>query len=161
MPQNDVPDVVQEVFKSVSENIDRFQKNRPKDTFRGWLRVITRNKSMDVYRRRGKQPNAAGGSEALQQFAALASPESIDPTDADENESDEKEVRSILFQQALEFIKGDVHERTWRAFWRVVVDECTPAEVADELQMTPGAVRVAKCRVLQRLRQDLGDPLFE
>ena len=30
-------------------------------------------------------------------------------------------------------------------------------DVADELGMTPGAVRVAKCRVLQRLREELGD----
>lgn len=31
------------------------------------------------------------------------------------------------------------------------------ADVADELRMSSGAVRVAKCRVLRRLRQELGD----
>ena len=30
-------------------------------------------------------------------------------------------------------------------------------DVAADLGMTPGAVRVAKCRVLQRLREELGD----
>ena len=31
------------------------------------------------------------------------------------------------------------------------------ADVAEELSMSPGAVRVAKCRVLRRLRAELGD----
>ena len=36
------------------------------------------------------------------------------------------------------------------------VDGKLPAEVAEELAMSPGAVRVAKSRVLKRLREELG-----
>jgi RNA polymerase sigma-70 factor (ECF subfamily) len=54
-------------------------------------------------------------------------------------------------------IQTDFEERTWQAFWRVVVAGQSPQEVAAELAMTAGAVRVAKCRVLHRLRQELGD----
>jgi DNA-directed RNA polymerase specialized sigma24 family protein len=35
----------------------------------------------------------------------------------------------------------------------------TARDVAAELSMSPGAVRVAKSRVLQRLREELGDLL--
>jgi RNA polymerase sigma-70 factor (ECF subfamily) len=45
----------------------------------------------------------------------------------------------------------------WDAFWQVVVEEKSVADVAHSLKMRPGTVRVAKCRVLQRLRQQLGD----
>jgi RNA polymerase sigma-70 factor (ECF subfamily) len=62
-----------------------------------------------------------------------------------------------LLERALESIHGEFHERTWQAFWRVVVEGRTTSDVGAELQMTPGAVRVAKCRVLLRLRQVLGD----
>lgn len=48
---------------------------------------------------------------------------------------------------------------TWRAFWRVAVDGCSPADVADELDMSVNAVYIAKSRVLRRLREELGDLL--
>lgn len=155
LPRDDMPDVVQEVFKSVAEHISSFQKERPQDTFRGWLRVITRNKVIDHYRRTGKDAKAAGGTEALQRLAALPAPQSC------EDQADDRQVRNILFHQALKLIRGDFQERTWQAFVRVVVDDRTPAEVAEELQTSAGAVRVAKCRVLQRLRQELGELLDE
>ena len=50
-------------------------------------------------------------------------------------------------------------ENTWQAFWRVVVDGQSPKDVANELSMHPGTVRVAKSRVLQRLRQEMGELL--
>ena len=40
---DDNEDVTQEVFASASANLGGFRHNRPGDTFRGWLRVITRN----------------------------------------------------------------------------------------------------------------------
>ena len=67
------------------------------------------------------------------------------------------EEDSLLFRRALELIQHDFEPATWRAFWSVVVDGRTPGDVADELSMSQGAVRVAKCRVLQRLRKELGD----
>jgi RNA polymerase sigma-70 factor (ECF subfamily) len=51
----------------------------------------------------------------------------------------------------------EFEERTWQAFWRTAVDGRSAADVGAELGMTPGAVRVAKSRVLHRLREELGD----
>jgi RNA polymerase sigma-70 factor (ECF subfamily) len=70
--------------------------------------------------------------------------------------SDEPEFDDLLLK-ALESIRGDFHEQTWQAFWRVVVEGRTAAEVSVDLSMSPGAVRVAKSRVLARLRRELGD----
>lgn len=154
LASDDIPDVVQEVFKSVSQNIDRFRKERPKDTFRGWLRVITRSKAMDHFRRQGKEARGEGGTVALERIAAIPAP--TESLSRNENEED-REAHSILFKRALELIQNDFRESTWRAFWLVVVDGRPPADVADELGISPGAVRVAKCRVLQRLRMELGE----
>ena len=44
---------------------------------------------------------------------------------------------------------------TWKACWECVVNSRPATEVAAELGLSPGAVRVAKFRVLHRLRQDL------
>ena len=58
---------------------------------------------------------------------------------------------------AIEMIRKDFKEQTWQAFWRVVVNGRSAQEVGAELGMRPGTVRVAKSRVLKRLREQLGD----
>ena len=152
---DDAPDIVQEVFKSVAQRIEDFRKDRPQDTFRGWLRVITRHKAIDHYRRAGKQATAAGGTEAQHRLAEVPAPE------FEEDDSDDRTTHNMLFHQALSLIRDNFQPQTWQAFWCVVVDDRTPADVAQELNMSTGAVRVAKCRVLQRLRQELGEFLEE
>ena len=149
LPRQDSADVFQEVFRAVATHIRDFHRDRPGDTFRGWLRTITRNKVHDHFRARSREPQAAGGSEARAWWARL--PEIRDTEEA--LEGDERR----LFRQALELIKAEFQDRTWLAFWRVVVEGKAPQTVAEELNMNPGAVRVAKCRVLHRLRLELGD----
>src|SRR5947209_20458017 len=56
----DAADVLQEVFLSVARNVASFRKQRTEDTFRGWLRTITRNKIIDHYRRLGREPEGEG-----------------------------------------------------------------------------------------------------
>src|SRR5690349_2186455 len=48
----DSADLVQEVFRSVYSGLGGFRKDRPQDTFRGWLWTISRNKLRDHARRR-------------------------------------------------------------------------------------------------------------
>lgn len=155
---DDIPDVVQEVFKSVAQNVDRFRKEGAQDSFRGWLRVITRNKALDVHRRQSQEARGEGGTIALRKLEAIPAPEGVTDSEAPENESEE---RSILFRQALEIIRSEFRENTWKAFWQVVVEGRRPADVAADLEMSSGAVRVAKCRVLRRLRLELGERLEE
>ena len=153
LPDQDAADVFQEVFQSLAAKISTFRKDQPSDTFRGWLRTITYNKVFDHFRRLGREPQAAGGTEANLRFSRLESLE--DPVEAD----DEERAYQQLVRRALELIKEDFTPRTWQAFWRVTVDGQRPVDIADELNMRPGAVRVAKSRVLQRLRQELGELL--
>ena len=61
LAEQDMPDVFQQVFQSVASHIQTFHRDRPGDTFRHWLRVITRNKVRDHFRRIAKQAQAAGG----------------------------------------------------------------------------------------------------
>lgn len=160
LPDQDKADVFQEVFQSVATHINDFRKDRPGDTFRGWLRTITRSKVYDHYRRQTRQPNAAGGTEAQIRFSQMPSDDAFDESPSDlTNESSEEEIYSDLFVRALNLIRDNFAERTWQAFWRVVVDGKTPNEVAEELEMRAGTVRVAKSRVLHRLRKELGELL--
>jgi RNA polymerase sigma-70 factor, ECF subfamily len=153
LPAQDAADVFQDVFQSVALKISAFRKEQPGDSFRGWLRIITQNKIYDHYRRAGREPQAAGGTEANLRFAQV-------PVAQDGEElGDEKQAYQQVMHRALEMIRGEFAPRTWQAFWRVTVDGQLPADVGQELKMTPGNVRVAKSRVLHRLRQELGELL--
>jgi RNA polymerase sigma-70 factor (ECF subfamily) len=53
-------------------------------------------------------------------------------------------------------VRGNFEDTTWRAFWLTVVEEQTAADAAAQLGLSAGAVRIAKSRVLKRLRQEVG-----
>ncbi len=152
----DCEDILQDVFRTVVRNIDRFRKDKPSSTFRGWLRTLTRSRMIDFYRREADNPDPIGGTEANLRFAQIADPTNPDGEDDDSTEPDEERQ---LFLRAIELIREEFKPDTWQAFWRATVDGCSAQDVAEELGMRPGTVRVAKSRVLQRLRDRLGDCL--
>ncbi|HET6882545.1 MAG TPA: sigma-70 family RNA polymerase sigma factor [Pirellulales bacterium] len=145
LQSQDAADVLQEVFQSLALHVREFRKQRAHDTFRGWLRVITRNKVLDHFRRLGREPAGAGGSEALRRLGGIAGAAA---DDADEDAADDL----LVLHRALDLIRHEFAENTWQAFWRTTIDDLPAPEVAAELAMTSGAVRVAKSRVLKRLR---------
>jgi len=149
----DTADVFQEVFRSVAEHIASFRRDRAGDTFRGWLRSITRNKVRDRFRRQQGEPEAAGGSEAHRRLLAIPDQalEQADPSEDD--------LVARQLHRTLESIRHEFEERTWQAFWKVQMENQLPADVAAHLGMTPAAVRKARYRVLNRLREELDDLL--
>lgn len=152
LPEQEIADVFQDVFQAVATHIASFRKEKPGDTFRGWLRAITKNKVNDHFRKVGREPGGAGGTEAQVRFARL--PASL-PAD-DESSSDHHADRD-LFRRGLDLIRAEFEDRTWRAFWLTAVEGRCPSDVSLELAMSPGAIRVAKSRVLRRLREELGE----
>lgn len=152
--EQDVADIFQEVFRAVAANLAAFRKDEAGHTFRGWLRVITRNKVYDHYRRSTREPHGVGGTDVQIQFSQVPTPDA--PLDEIETDSD-RAAAAGLVHRALIQIRGHFEPRTWQAFWRTAVDGLPAPDAAEELSMTPGAVRVAKSRVLQRLREELGE----
>lgn len=148
----DSADVVQDVLSAVLIHLANFRRERPEDSFSGWLATITRNKVREHYRRRFGKAEARGGSTAQQQLAEIARPESVDQEIQPDAQS-----AAVLSQRALDMIRAEFETRTWDAFWRVTVDGRSSADVALELKMSVAAVYKAKSRVLARFRQVLGE----
>lgn len=150
LQEQDAADVLQEVFLAIAKHLSGFRKERPGDTFRGWLRVITQRKILDLFRRRQREPDGVGGSVAADQLAAMPAPPGLELQSA----ADHRAERSLLFR-SLDLLRSEFEPKTWQAFWKTVVDDRAAKEVAEELGMSPGAVRVCKSRVLHRLRRSL------
>ncbi len=146
LAREDVEDVVQEVFRAVSAHIKDFRKLRQDDTFRGWLRTITNNKLRDQFRTRLREPRAAGGTEAQSRFRGLAIAQ-------DEKELGRDSQGVAALRVALNAARAEFENRTWEAFWLTAVEDKPAGDVGVLLEMSAGAVRVAKARVLRRLRE--------
>jgi RNA polymerase sigma-70 factor (ECF subfamily) len=67
----------------------------------------------------------------------------------------EAEYQQHLASRALQIMRADFQETTWKACWETAVAGRPAAEVARELGLTVGAVYAAKFRVLDRLRHEL------
>ncbi|MGE3804494.1 MAG: RNA polymerase sigma factor [Gemmataceae bacterium] len=140
-------DVVQEVMLAVSRSLGNFRKENPGDSFRGWLRGVARNTLLAQLRRDNKQPQGTGGSEALLRIHEVA--DSIDTA-----EEDPPEQLGGLHRRALELVRGEFQPNTWQMFWQTVVEGRNPVDIAADLCVSPAAVRMAKSRVLRRLKEE-------
>ena len=147
----DAADLLQEVMRSVSGAIARFERERTGATFRGWLWTIARNKLRDRARLAAQQPNAIGGTDAQDLLKQI-------PDEEPESSPDSEPSRTLL-QRTLETVKSSFEPRTWDAFWRTTVDGHSPNEVARELGIGLASVYQARSRVLRRLREELGELL--
>ena len=155
----DIADISQEVFVAVSVNLKKFHRQEGHAKFRAWLKTIALSKVSDHFRRHGKQPQAAGGTMAAFELEQIASfdPSSVDldatgpAGDVDESE------QSLLTQQVLELIRAEFRDSTWQAFWRTAVDGRNATEIAEELGVSPAAIRKAKSRILSRLREAMSE----
>jgi RNA polymerase sigma-70 factor (ECF subfamily) len=146
--RQDAEDLGQEVFRAVAARINGFERKQPGDTFGGWLRTITRHKVADHWRRKSRQPNTIESSELLQTLGD-------DSHDSLANEpSDRDQIHGIVYQRALELIRTEFREPSWKAFWATAVEGRPTADIAKDLSMTQMAVRKAKSRVLRRLREE-------
>ncbi len=148
----DAEDVGQRVFMTVSRSIGSFRRDKPGDSFRGWLRVITRSRISDHYREMSKREVAYGGEGHWNESAFQA-------WEKEEPEENQRRDGTMIYQRAIQLMQGEFAEQDYKAFCMVVVDGLGAREVAEALGMTPNSVYIAKSRILKRLRFEFAELL--
>jgi RNA polymerase sigma-70 factor (ECF subfamily) len=81
----------------------------------------------------------------------LAVPDASLSSDA---QDDATESRRKRIWEVVDRLEDEFSDSTWQAFWLTVVENQTAGDVAAALGLTPNAVRIAKWRVLERLRAE-------
>jgi len=147
LQEADAADVVQEVMKSVSQHIEKFDYDPEKGTFRSWLYTVTRNELGRHFKKRARQPQGTGRTTIMRMVEDQADPDAEADWDA--------EYRRQLFHWAANRVKDEFTEKTWSAFWRTAVDQEKPGNVAESLGMSVGAVYIAKSRTLARIGETI------
>lgn len=149
VPAHDRDDLAQEVLLVVVREVGGFDR-RGLGAFRAWLRTILTNRVRDYFRKQAGRAVAVGGSNAGDQLAELADP------DSPLSRLWDREHDEHLAARAMERVRVDFAETTWVAFTRQVLEGRSAADVAAELGISRNAALVAKSRVLSRVRAELG-----
>lgn len=145
----DAADLMQEVLRSIARNASKMEYDPKRGTFRGWLYTVTRNKIYNFLNGQKNRPRASGDTSAHERLDAI-------PDRAEEPDADwDLEYQRKLTARAMDLVKHEFHANTWEAFWQTAVQGRSANEVGEQLQMSTGAVYVAKSRVLARLRDEV------
>ncbi|MFO0941191.1 MAG: sigma-70 family RNA polymerase sigma factor [Pirellulales bacterium] len=150
---SDANDIVQEVMLAISKAIHRWDPDRNKGRFRDWLFRIARNMMINFLTRRKFQQlgNGQSISELLQVHPAVVE------LDSDATREFDLEYRRELFWVAADKVRKEVRPNTWEAFQLTAIEELSVSSAARKLGMKEGAVLVARCRVLARLRNTVAE----
>jgi RNA polymerase sigma-70 factor (ECF subfamily) len=145
----DAADLTQEVLQAVAGAVQRLDYDPQRGSFRSWLFTVARNKLQNflISRRRYHARNGVPG--ALDYLDDLPAPPS------DEAALWEQEYQQRLFDWAADEVRGNFHDSTWQAFWQTAVEGKSVKDVARALSLSPGAVYIARSRVLARLREQI------
>ena len=149
VPPHEHDDLAQDVFHAIAREMPTFAYDRSTGGFRGWLRTVLANRLRHHWRQRQTRPLATGD----ERFAATVLDQLEDPRSgmaaAWDREHDEHVVATLLG-----LVRGDFEPQTWEAFRRTALDGQAVATVADALGLTVNAVKLARHRVLKRLRRE-------
>lgn len=138
LQHSDAEDVRQRVFARVARAMPRFVYRPAAGRFRDWLGRVVRNEVNRHLRRQVHDARAAG-----------ALPDGIAAVPQDTDWA--AEFSAHVLALALERVRPDFADATWRAFEGVWVARRPAPDVANELGVTVDKVYVAKSRVLKRL----------
>lgn len=62
-----------------------------------------------------------------------------------------------MWRRALELVRQEFEERTFEMFWLTAIENRSPRAVAADKDVSPAAVRMAKSRILRRLKEEFGE----
>ena len=150
----DADDIRQEVMTAVCKEISKFEHSGRPGAFRCWLRRITSNRLHRFWQQRQRRATPRTGPNLLDLAEQLADDKSRVTLafEADHNR--------FVLDHLLEQLSQRFSDKNLSAFRRVVLEEEPAQQVAEDLDMTLGAVRVAQHRILRAL-QELGQGLID
>ena len=143
----DAAELVQRVMLAVAKAVDRWEPDPERARFRTWLFRIANN---EILKQINQNRRGQGSGDSRVQAV-------LDQEPAADNSADELaiEYRRGVFRWAAQRIEQQVKPQTWHAFWRTAVDGQAVDAVARDLQMSTGAVYIARSRIMARLRQQV------
>jgi len=145
----DAEDLTQRVFLSVSTAVQNWEPRAGGPRFRNWLGRIARNAIINALTR--SKPDCGSGSSSIQAM--------LHEVDDNNGFSEALSVQSRIeaVRWAAREIQPEFTEATWAMFYETAVVGSAVADVAQSLKRSVGAVCVARCRVMQRIKEKIAE----
>lgn len=141
----DAEDIVQQVFTSVADALERWQPDASRARFRTWLTTIARNAIINALTRRTS--DRASGDTSERELLAQQ------PSDDPASQLLLLEARREIFQWAARRVREEFEPATWDAFWLTAVMGREVDEVVPLIGKKAGAIYAARSRVMRRLKE--------
>ena len=145
----DAEELAQEAMLAVSRAVQMWTPDPRRGKFRSWLARVTQNLWINFRSRRKYRVWGTGNPEVHSLL------DGIGDSNAALSQIFELEYRRAIFRIAAKQVQTEVNETTWQAFWLSTMDELPMAEVANRLNISVGAVYIARNRVVARLRAEV------
>ena len=144
LQEADAREIAQNVLIAVAKSVDRWQPDRERGRFRAWLFRIARNQLINWISKQATQASSARALDgsALEQF----------PSEDYRAAEIELEYLREMFRVAAAQARDSFSASTWDAFWRTAVLAESVDSVAASLELSPGAVYIARSRVTSKIR---------
>ena len=148
LSSNDAVDAVQEVFVHLGKVVSQWKPTGRPGAFRGWLVRVARNQMLKLIQRT-TMLKAESASDGENEFALA------DASCSQRSTYFNIEFRRTVFLYVVQKIRDSFSGKTWQAFWFSYMDQRSLPEVAAELDLTLGAVYIARSRVMSRLQSEI------
>ncbi len=149
LSEADAQDIVQETILKVHNSLDRFEYNRKRGTFKGWLRTVTRSRLNDFFKKQQRRPAL---NQPLEETAdELQNLE--DPEGPEIEKIWDEEWNRNLIQAALSRTKKLSSPKQFQIFKCHYIDEWTVRETCRTLGVNAAQVYMAKQRVGKIFRE--------
>ena len=150
----DAQDVVQETILTVVRKIKEFDYDRNKGSFKGWLKVVTRSRITDHWRKQGRRADKP--NRHINEDAANDPIETIpDPSGFELERIWEQEWQSNLHSMAIDHVRLKISAQQFQIFDCYVLKEWSVEDIKRKLGFSTGQIYMAKYRVGKLLKQEL------
>lgn len=143
---SDSEDVCQDVFRQISSSLHTFDYNQKLGRFRSWLGTVTYHEICRFFKKNQRFQNQIG-SNGLQEII-YEQPGEIDAVWSDE-------FCSHIYKTALDNIRPEFDDKTWKAFELTWIKDRSPKDTAVELETEIPRVYKAKFLVQRKLKEEI------
>lgn len=153
LSDSEAQDVVQETVICVAKSIHKFQRDKGRGSFKGWLRNLARWRIADQLRKRNR-PEPEKPETDLGELPAELD-HIADPAPAVSESRWEEEWKANLLEAAIERVKQRVKEEHYQMFDFYVLKHWPVTKVARVLGTNIGQVYLAKHRVSALVKKEV------
>lgn len=143
--EEEADDISQEVMANFFRAASRFEYDPKMGRFRGYLKACTLNSMRSRWRKKKDQVDVDASTGLAVEDGAYA-----------EHEWEQEWVRNAI-ARSLDLVKrnSNMSDQSWEAFELYGRREVPIEEVAERLDMSPEAIRQAKCRIVKQVRTEI------